>query len=149
MTAPERKLPPVSTTPTKRFGRNLIKRSRSPRASLSWSEFFLAAGPDHDHAVDDGFDPPRNRSAPLGLIPQSPRGKVTDFRQFATQDAAKIRMRDRDQRLTSFPQRFSVEINHAVFGDHPMHMTAGGHHAGAGIELGDDARHLSAHRLGR
>jgi hypothetical protein len=61
--------------------------------------------------------------------------------QRASQLGAVIGMREVDQRLAALAQRQAVEVARAVLGDHPVDVAAGGDHAGAGLELGGDARH--------
>jgi len=53
-------------------------------------------------------------------------------------------MRDGNQQLAPFAQRFAVQVDDAVFGRDPVHVTARRDDAGAGIELRDDARDLPA-----
>ena len=49
-------------------------------------------------------------------------------------------MGNADQRHGSFLHALAVQIGHAVFGDHVMHVAARGDDAGAGAEPRDDAR---------
>ena len=54
----------------------------------------------------------------------------------AVERFAVIRMRDADNQPRTLLQRFSVQVDRAVFGDEPMHVRAGGHHAGAEGQFG-------------
>ena len=51
-------------------------------------------------------------------------------------------MGDLDQGLGALPQVLAVQVGHAELGDHVVHIGAGGHHAGARLQLRRDARDL-------
>ena len=49
----------------------------------------------------------------------------------APQLGADVGMRDRDERLAALAQRHAVQVDRAVLGDDPVHVTARGDDAGA------------------